>query len=413
MNKKICFIILLCLVFIPYKTNAIQCYQPRIVPTESSYFFTFDFKKTDASATVEIPLKNAEFNITSLDNRYTFETTQSYNNTNDYYELQSLKIVNVEELYELLPQEIKNLYSSINSYNDYINIKSQIKYSNYDRCNEWYDENNNKYSDSSIEINFQIPIKIVETKSPIGYIKDEFVAITDVTLFFYYKNQNEAIDNKQIVITSTNNIFYQYDKTIDYNQYIVNNNLIELLQSYPSYEGYIPNKKGNVELEIDNKIENAYNYETNSKKIVNYVIKVSNKGNAPSGDNIVTIVIPKDLKVKEETISDNGILDLENNTVSWSIDYLESNSEKNLSFDIIISNKTIGEYSFFSSINHNKSNLNAPNTNLKINKEIIDSKAINNPKTRAGISKIIIAIIFLAITISYLTFKRTKKDLLK
>ena len=413
MNKKICFIILLCLVFIPYKTNAIQCYQPRIVPTESSYFFTFDFKKTDASATVEFPLKNAEFNITSLDNRYTFETTQSYNNTNDYYELQSLKIVNVEELYELLPQEIKNLYSSINSYNDYINIKSQIKYSNYDRCNEWYDENNNKYSDSSIEINFQIPIKIVETKSPIGYIKDEFVAITDVTLFFNYKNQNEAIDNKQIVITSTNNIFYQYDKTIDYNQYIVNNNLIELLQSYPSYEGYIPNKKGNVELEIDNKIENAYNYETNSKKIVNYVIKVSNKGNAPSGDNIVTIVIPKDLKVKEETISDNGILDLENNTVSWSIDYLESNSEKNLSFDIIISNKTIGEYSFFSSINHNKTNINAPKTTLKINKEIIDSKAINNPKTRAGISKIIIAIIFLAITISYLTFKRTKKDLLK
>lgn len=413
MNKKICFIIFLCLVFIPYKTNAIQCYQPRIVPTESSYFFTFDFKKTDASATVEFPLKNAEFNITSLDNRYTFETTQSYNNTNDYYELKSLKIVNAEELYELLPQEIKNLYSSINSYNDYINIKSQIKYSNYDRCNEWYDENNNKYSDSSIEINFQIPIKIVETKSPIGYIKDEFVAITDVTLFFNYKNQNEAIDNKQIVITSTNNIFYQYDKTIDYNQYIVNNNLIELLQSYPSYEGYIPNKKGNVELEIDNKIENAYNYETNSKKIVNYVIKVSNKGNAPSGDNIVTIVIPKDLKVKEETISDNGILDLENNTVSWSIDYLESNSEKNLSFDIIIPNKTIGEYSFFSSINHNKTNINAPKTTLKINKEITDSKAINNPKTRAGISKIIIAIIFLAITISYLTFKRTKKDLLK
>ncbi len=409
--KKLILPILLFMMFMPFKVNAFTC-DIKTIPTSSGYGLIYEFKKIDISTNES--LKNAEFTLSFLNNNYIFETIQNYDDTSSYYEIKSFSNVNTVELYNLLPQSIKDLYDYINSYNDYTIIRSDINYTNNNSiCTQWIDENNNTYWDSSIVIDFLIPLKIVEKRAPVGYKRDEMIVLANVSLIFNYKDRDENIDNKQIIITSTGNTFYKYDKSINYEQYIVNNNLSELMQNYPSYDKFIPNEKGSIELKIDNKIENTYKYETKSNNRVNYKIIFSNDGTASSGNNEIKIVIPEELEVIEDTISDNGILNSEKNEIYWNIDYIDSNSKKELSFDIFIPTRAKGEYKLYSSIHNGEIDVNARETTLKINEELSVPDTLKNPNTGTGISLIIITIILFVSSIANIMIKKKKNYILK
>ena len=72
-------------------------------------------------------------------------------------------------------------------------------------------------------------------------------------------------------------------------------------------------------------------------------------GNIGTYGNVIKTMLPKGLKYVEGSASNNGIYDQDTNTIMWNLDYIEEESEEELTFELIVSDKQ-DKYSIKSSL---------------------------------------------------------------
>jgi hypothetical protein len=431
--KKIFIFVLFALMIIPFRVNAEgnRSCMPNNVGY-SYYDIDISFKKIDIET--RNVLKDAYFNVSTLDNSFVFETINTFNIpqksskekkteiedinslSNIYlYFMKSEKTLPANELYNILPQSIQDLYDSINTIEDFDNnINGEYIVGSSNCTNRWEDEEGVAHN-TTLKTYVYFPVKIVETKSPINYQKTEVIVPAVANLYFNYKEDEDVINNKQIQIIISANSFYKYDKSINYFDYVNGSvSFINYLDSNVEYYGSdIPDEKGTIDLKIDNTIENKYIYETGTNKRFTYKIIIENEGTASSGNDEIKIVVPKELEVYEDSISDDGKFNSKKNEIIWKLDYIDSNEKKELSFDIKAPSNSAGEYTLISSLNNNESSLNAPKITLKVKGKASNSDTIKNPDTGVSdYSSIMFIVIILSIGL-YGLLKQKKDYLIK
>lgn len=391
-------LLLLIWMIIPCKVEA-ACTQSAL-PT-SSYNFNLNFKTIDKNDNSFLP--NAEYEITTIDNKYKFDVEQVVYEEDEYYSIIGRKDTTADELSEILPNKIKRIYDDINTYEDYIEIENNTRFKHNlesDFCYYWVDNDGNNYNGQSIKLSAIVPLKIKEVKSPIGYQQKELLILVNVDMFFNYRNSDGIVDNKQVIISTVPNssIFFEYNSSIKYNDYVNDpSSIVDYLESInvEEYNHIIPNEQGTTDLKIDNYIENKYEYKTISNKKISYKIVVNNDGTASSGQYNIKVHIPKELEIDEQSITNNGVFNKENREIIWALDYINPHAEMIYNFAIMVPNNAIGDYSIASILYDNNLNISAPKTILKVDDDLTDESQIKNPNTENKIFRVVL----LAITI--------------
>ncbi len=410
--KKYILLFLFCIIVIPFKVKA-ECMP--FDTSKSGYQFDTSFYKMERrSSTInkgEIDegyyLSGASFKFTSIDGSYTFNTNQEY--VDNMYVLNASKETTAQELINLLPQQFKDELNNVHSLSDIDGLDSVD-------CANWCDSENNCYHTAKTA-DFTIPIKLVETKAPDGFKKQDFVYIVKVKIFFNYKPDETTIDNVQMIIENSRasfrkavarDIFYDYVPDFNYwgyitentspHNYLFNNNI-----NY--YEGEIYNDALPAELKIENYIEGKSTYDTSSNTKVSYKIVVSNTGGKTAFNNVVRIVIPDKLQVDESSISNDGVYLAETRAIMWNIGDLNRSSYTDLYFDIIVPKEVKGEYRLASSVESPGLTLSANKTTLKV------SDPLDNPNTGDSDAEFLIIMLLVISSIS-LVFVNKKYILL-
>lgn len=378
----------------------------------STSFAKYDGKMTFAKGptteeTTEInPVEGAEFTFTSIDESYAFETNQTYENNE--YGLVAYKTVQASELYKILPPTIKNIYDNINTVEDFNNFMNESAFNTYTNgCRRWCKSEEECYRKSYV-LEFDIPIRIKENVTPDGYLKKDFVMIVSTRIFFNYKDDEDTVDNKQIVIEnvirkSLGDSYYEYDPSVNYYDYIVDRHSLDNFISasdFESYHGYIYNEKEPAKLKIENFIEGKYTYDTTSNTRVSYKITVSNVGALTSYQNNIEISVPKKLKVDASSISNEGLYDEEENTVVWRVEEIEGKANVDLYFDIIVPQEVKGEYKLGSKVSNKDESVEAEKNTLNV------SAPLENPKTGDTNQLIILISLTVISTIAYLIMNK-------
>ena len=75
---------------------------------------------------------------------------------------------------------------------------------------------------------------------------------------------------------------------------------------------------------------------TRRGKINTFKIKVINNDEKDSNENIITTYLNKDITVIPNSISDYGVLDKKNNTITWDISLIDNNSSFELFYDAFV-----------------------------------------------------------------------------
>ena len=376
------FLLLFILLIIPFGVKAHSCI-PDDVST-SGYSFELEFVKGAYKAIVkgeEESLKGAEFIVTSLDKRYTFASTQSFEN--EMYKIIGGNQTPTSVLYNILPSNIKTIYDSINTLSDFDTVLNNTDFTYLDlSCVMWCEDENTCHDNKTRLITFLLPVRLVETKTPIGYKKGDFVFTLEVGIYFNYKDGEENIDNKQIKIyipqrRSNSIYFYEYNDQENYYDHVTSYHSVETYigEHYYGNDNYIYNYATPAELKIENFIEGKTTYDTTSDTVVSYRIVVSNEGGQTSESNIVRISIPKKLEVDESSISNNGMYDEETNEIIWTFNELGGFSSIELYFDIIVPKDVNGEYKIGSSVSNSITTVTANKNKLKV------SDPVSNPNT--------------------------------
>ena len=391
-----------------------------IVPM-NKYRYSISFGKVDAIS--KLPLSTAQFEVMSYDRSYKFKSSVDVED-GVYLIEDDISVVNnfglteydvsYEELLQLIPDAYRDIINSINNIDDYNN----------------YSENNSLFSyDNNCNIgmySFHLPIRVEEVKSPLGYQKSSFIIPSVVTVSFRFDESNNNLLSKTIVIKENYRAYFKDDANIgnitysantdNFHSYMLENGVFlsgycdgnytnNYYSCYPYYEfPVLEDEVGQVVLSVENTIQDEHNVSLSGDNRVQYKVLVSNTGNASSGNNVVQTSIPKGLDVIENTISDDGVYTTNNRTITWNIDYLDPYGEEELTYDVIVSYKSIGTYKTISNISSDQQ------------LDIVESepavlKVINNPKTGQIVFVTELFIIFLVIAVIYSLYKKISKDL--
>ena len=394
------------------------------------------FKKIDSNT--KNNLEGAKFSISSLNNKVQIEVTQNYND--GVYEIPNQSIESqYQDLIQFLPSDIVNELNQINSYNELQLYAQNHGYNIWQACT--WDEGYCSY------IGFEIPVKLKEVRSPIGYQKTDYIIPAYTIIYFNFEDGSDVVNNKQVVIDVETYTLYQYNNQISVTQYfehvsdtteeysdlvelLNSNNLEDFLESnnYYSYEcdGVYYNKYseqsnycdvyyplveddvGEVVLRLDDTIEGKKEYNTTDNTKATYKIHAINSGTASSGNNQVSITIPKELTIETTSISNKGVYNSDNRQITWTIDYLDNEIDEELTFNIIIPSGTEGSFKLSSQItNGQDATTIAEDTIINVNNEVI------NPKTGTGNYLLFILVVLIISSALYLNLRKKKKYIMK
>ena len=393
------------------------------------------FKKIDSNT--KNNLEGAKFSISSLNNQVQIEITQNYND--GVYEIPNQSIESqYQDLIQFLPSDIVNELNQINSYNELQLYAQNHDYSLSDYCT--WDEGYCSY------IGFEIPVKLKEVRSPIGYQKTDYILPAYTIIYFNFKDGSDVVNNKQVDIetgSTEEHVLYQYNN--QYNNHIgvtqyfkrVSEDsedllsLVDILNSknYYSYECdgvyynkyseqsdhcdiYVPlveDDVGELVLRLDDTIEGKKEYNTTGDTKATYKIHAINSGTASAGDNQVSITIPKGLTIDTASISDHGVYNPDNRQITWTIDYLDNETDEEVTFDIIISSGTKGTFTLSSQIT-NGQDATAIAEETTIN--VINNKVIN-PNTGVQSYTIIFTLILIISVTLYAILRKKKNYIMK
>lgn len=283
-----------------------------------------------------------------------------------------------------------------------------------------------------------IPFTIEEIKSPSGYMKEKAYLIGRGQIYVSFNNNNfinyasiyidvdslsyinyDSIENPENLQKDLNGEnYYALDirhncppLKIDENQF--NENKIELSSILVS--GNCPfdivDKKGTIELSVENYVNKKQNVLTTSNKKLSYSIVVKNSGTAPSTDNIIISNIPKGLEYVEESASHSGEYNKEDHKVQWNIEELDAEETLELTYEAIIpkdANPKL-EYIGTTSINSREVSTEIKSKETVVNLEKT-TQPIQNPQTSNFINFIILTIFGLTSFGVYLTSYKKRNN---
>ena len=139
----------------------------------------------------------------------------------------------------------------------------------------------------------------------------------------------------------------------------------------------IVNYKGETSLSIRSLINDDESTSVGINSKVTYKVLVQNNGTITSNNNVVTSVIPKDLVYISNSVSDGGVYNKKNNTITWNIDSINPGEQESLTYRL--SMPTEGDltkvYKLSSSVKNSDKEL------IDSNKVSISLENLENPQT--------------------------------
>ena len=151
--------------------------------------------------------------------------------------------------------------------------------------------------------------------------------------------------------------------------------------------------KMDISVTLDDKDIVLYEKEREST----YKVLVKNIGNTDSDDNIIKTVIPQELEIIEDSISDSGTYDKDSRTITWTYGKLMMGDSKEFSFKVKTKDKLDKNIQFNSTLT----------SSITSNQESNEVKIIINPITKVGIGLLVI-VLFIG-SVIYLVFIKNKK----
>ena len=254
----------------------------------------------------------------------------------------------------LLPNVVKELISSINSSDDIVTL-------------EEYDFNHyiNTYSGNIVyNRNMNIPVILKQIKGDVGYKNQSITFEASLNIYFVFdKNTNEIIERYSYF--GLNNLIddfilgevgpitsFEQLSEIEYTSNINDNDGEACLnteygviattncrvgESYGSTTFYmVPYyvvEAGEVKFEVENLVNGMAKYNASKDKKLEYTVKVKNVGNAASGENVIKSYVPKEVEVIEGKISNGGVYNKNDHTITWNVDYIEIGEVLSVSYE--------------------------------------------------------------------------------
>ncbi len=279
--------------------------------------------------------KNGRFNINSdLEGHYDYEDADASDLIPDYI-LNDIKSVSTIS-------ELQNKYSS----NPFYSLR--------------YESISDRWS-----LEFFVPAIIKQTKSEPGYKKHDIIVKANPRFLFYYdgdqvtrvdgivniRNFTEGYlyDDAQHEFNNINDLVVNNYSTFSIREGVCMNTNAGLIISdtndctidepFIFYSGgynlvpYFVAEKGTVKYEITNTVNGQGKYNASNNKELEYKIDIKNTGNAASSGNVITTYIPKEITVNEKRISDNGIYNKYEHSISWEIDYIDVGEVLSVSYE--------------------------------------------------------------------------------
>ena len=168
-------------------------------------------------------------------------------------------------------------------------------------------------------------------------------------------------------------------------------------------------------LAISNYVNDSDKYFAKKDEILKYSVKIKNTGDGKSTDNVVITNVPNGLLVLEDQISDNGIYDKNNKTITWNYELLGAGAEYTFYYFTKVIDSKITEYTGNSYISSNQVQEKAESDDTIVNTEnkIIVPDIIKNPNTETGIFIVLLTIILIISSSIYFIMKKRKDYILK
>ena len=184
------------------------------------------------------------------------------------------------------------------------------------------------------------------------------------------------------------------------------------------YAYFFENEEGNVKLSINNTVNGVMKYDATNNRELNYKIEIKNTGDAGSSKNVITTFVPEEIKVLEESISNNGVYNESSDTIVWNVDFIDEGETIEFTYSATAPTHLNGsDLVGLSSIKSNQvSMVQSSETIVTMNRSIDIAK---NPKTGTTglyipylnlyIPLYIFVIMFICAFISVLLLKRKKR----
>ena len=229
------------------------------------------------------------------------------------------------------------------------------------------------------------------------YFIDEYLNFNNQTILC--SNGGLQCDNRVIILCFPE----VNEKKWIIDQVVVNNNL-----EYADL--YLKAVLKKPKISINNQVNGNDKYIAKKDEILKYSIIIKNTGDGKSTDNIVIANVPDGLLILEDQISDNGIYDKENNTVTWNYELLGVEEEYTFNYYAKVVKDNVTEYISKAYITSSQvqEKTESDDTIVNIENKISVPDTIKNPNTGTGIF-IVISIIILIISSSiYWIMKKEK-----
>ena len=321
-------------------------------------------------------------------------------------------------------EDIENYYNTGNytvDYSSYNNFKESMKNSNGIEIGIL---NQNNHESKGEFYSFAI---LEETKTPIGYKKE--VAIVPIVTTYRFI-EDEFVELKVFPISYVfndtgcdnylNAFLLKYSKDIDYTNfyetltklddsylypntcnipftiggmYAEQNNILGYNKNGTCYQ-VITNIKGEPAIEASATLNNKKSIKVNEESVVSYKLNVTNTSDTSTGNTVIKSVIPSKINYVPNSASHNGVYNQEDNSVTWTIDYLNAEETIELTYDVRVSDGENKTYEFITSLTNDEVQ-NIPNISNNLETEFL-----KNPKT-GDITRIVI---LLVLVVSLLAF---------
>ena len=163
-------------------------------------------------------------------------------------------------------------------------------------------------------------------------------------------------------------------------------------------------------ISINNQVNGNDKYIAKKDEILKYSIIIKNTGDGKSTDNIVIANVPDGLLILEDQISDNGIYDKENNTVTWNYEILGVEEEYTFNYYAKVVKDNATEYISKAYITSSQvqEKIETDDTIVNIENKISVPDTIKNPNTGTGIFIVISIIILIVSSSIYWIMKKEK-----
>ena len=268
-----------------------------------------------------------------------------------YLKIAGIISLDYQEFIEFFFRWIDMKYN-VRRYNSYgfKKLSSNLKTLDYDSyCFFEYVLNNytrNKISDYLMLDDQDNSMVIKQINNYKNYEKINIVVPATVQVTYYfrdcdYKKTNKCFPdkNKIIDIVVSKDGYYDYNENIDYNEYLNREDKEGLIKKTCKDNNCyfeIKDKIRELNINIKNSIKNMNTIITRRGKIQTFIIKVINADQKESRNNIITTYLNKDITVIPNSISDYGVLDKKNNTITWNMSLIDDNSSFELFYDAFV-----------------------------------------------------------------------------